>query len=126
MVYKKNIIEGHKEDLQLYVNLGEICWRDGLRDEHLGGESVFPQFYQALMRTRLDKSLNGKAKPFSEQSKPTNTMSTMLILQYRGNKNDHFSEKLRKTVQCLRDLHHSKDKKCPALPQNACPTNVAE
>ena len=98
MVYKKDIIEGTVYWVFNSTSISEkFAEGDDSAMKIWESNRCRPQFHQSLMKATLDKILNGKAKPLSEQSKPTNTMKTMLILQYRGNKSDQFSKKLWRT-----------------------------
>ena len=115
------------QDLPPNVNLVDI--REGMDSAIKFREAnQYPtEFYKLLIRATLEKILNGKAKPLSEQSHPTNTMSTMVILQYRNNKSDQFSKKLRRTANVsVSFITRKLESFQPPPPRKARPENVAE
>ena len=125
MVHRKNITEATK-----YRIINSMPTWDKFVESMDSAMKIWeanqytPKLYQPLIRATLDKILNSRAKPLSEQPKPTNTHHAYSAVQ--GKREQTLLDDTPENNQCVRDLHHSKDEKGTALPQSTRPKNVAE
>ena len=98
--YKKNIIEGTIYRIFNATSTWENFTEGIKRATETWEKNQYPpQFYQPILRQTLDKILNGKSSCHPERSACESGRNPPLILQYRGNKSDQFSKKLRRTVE---------------------------